>query len=141
MCSATCRLLLAVTPNAAVNRAPARKARREPNGNAVRRSLGSWHEVVVIARAGEAIERIRGGEAFDVILCDLMMPHMTGMEFHAALGGCAGSPAERVIFMTGGAFTPAARAFLDEVPNQRFEKPFDAQFLRALVDEQIKARG
>ena len=46
--------------------------------------------------------------------------------------------AERMIFMTGGAFTPSARAFLDRVPNQRIEKPFEAQHLAALIHDRLK---
>jgi CheY-like chemotaxis protein len=41
--------------------------------------------------------------------------------------------AERVVFLTGGAFTPDAKAFLDRVPNEQIEKPFDPKSLRALI--------
>ena len=44
----------------------------------------------------------------------------------------------KVIFLTGGAFTPRARAFLDGVENQRLDKPFDNQSLRVLVNEQVR---
>ena len=40
--------------------------------------------------------------------------------------------------LTGGAFTPRARAFLDATPNQRLEKPFDPQQLVALVRERMR---
>ena len=46
--------------------------------------------------------------------------------------------AERVIFLTGGAFTAAARAFLDSVPNQRIEKPFDPHHVRALINDRLR---
>ncbi len=48
--------------------------------------------------------------------------------------------AERVIFMTGGAFTSLARAFLDQIPNLRIDKPFDPQQLRNLVNERLRTR-
>jgi hypothetical protein len=41
-------------------------------------------------------------------------------------------------FMTGGAFTPAARAFLDRVPNDRLEKPFNPGAVRALAQKFAK---
>jgi hypothetical protein len=44
-----------------------------------------------------------------------------------------------MIFLTGGAFTPRARAFLDDVPNLRLEKPFELSTLRALVQERLRA--
>jgi CheY-like chemotaxis protein/two-component sensor histidine kinase len=104
----------------------------------IRRALLKEHDVVTAVAAAEALDRIRAGESFEVILCDLMMPQMTGMELHAELRNVDPGYADRMIFLTGGAFTPAARAFLDEVPNQRVEKPFDVQHLRALVNDRIK---
>lgn len=104
----------------------------------IRRTLAKEHDVVATVAANEALELLRAGESFDVILCDLMMPQMTGIDLHAELRKVGQGHADRVIFLTGGAFTPAARAFLDEVPNQRVEKPFDAQHLRALVNDRIR---
>jgi len=105
---------------------------------AIGRTLSFEHEVVVSADAADALERILSGERFDVLLCDLMMPQMTGMDLHAALAESVPDQAERMVFLSGGAFTSAARAFLDEVPNQRLEKPFDTRQLSALVNERIR---
>ncbi len=93
----------------------------------------SAHEVIAVCSAREAMARIGGGERFDAILCDLMMPDMSGMDLHAALAGSAPEAAGRMVFLTGGIFTPAARAFADSIPNPMVEKPFDAGALRALV--------
>jgi hypothetical protein len=49
------------------------------------------------------------------------------------LGKQAPDYVDRLVFMTGGAFSLSARSFLDQVPNQRFEKPLDIQNLRAAV--------
>jgi signal transduction histidine kinase len=103
----------------------------------VQRTLSAEHEVVGIGSADEALQRIRAGEQFDVILCDLMMPQMTGMDLHAELSRVAPEQAGRMIFLTGGAFSLRARAFLDETPNQRIEKPFDVRHLRALINDRI----
>jgi CheY-like chemotaxis protein len=105
---------------------------------AVTRLISRDHEVVAISDARKALARIAGGDHFDVVLCDLMMPEMTGMEFHAELLEVAPAMAERVVFISGGAFTPAARAFLERVPNMRVEKPFGAQSLRALVRQFVR---
>jgi CheY-like chemotaxis protein len=104
--------------------------------NVVSRMLSRRHEVHVTTRASEALERIRAGEVFDIILCDLMMPVMTGMELYAQLAPY--NHADRLIFMTGGAFTTAARQFLDSVSNQRIEKPFDRRHLEALVEDRLR---
>jgi CheY-like chemotaxis protein len=94
-------------------------------------------EVSAFSRADEALARIRAGDRFDVILCDLMMPHMTGMEFHDAIRVIAPDQAERTVFLTGGTFTPRASAFLERVHNTRIEKPFELGALSALVRERI----
>jgi CheY-like chemotaxis protein len=95
------------------------------------------HEVVGETEAASALERLRAGEQFDVILCDLMMPRLSGMDFHAALMQDAPAQAAKIIFMTGGAFTPAARDFLENAPNVHIQKPFDAQTLRTLVADRV----
>jgi CheY-like chemotaxis protein len=104
----------------------------------VRRLLSREHDVVTATRAVEALQRIQSGERFDLILCDLMMPQMTGMELHDKISEIASEQASRMVFLTGGAFTPTARQFLDRVPNHRIEKPFDAQHLRVLVNDRLR---
>ena len=59
------------------------------------------------------------------------------MEVHAELMGSDPGQAARMIFLTGGGFTPAAQRFLDQVANLRLEKPFNAADLRALVRNQL----
>ncbi|MBA3391407.1 MAG: response regulator [Deltaproteobacteria bacterium] len=101
------------------------------------RVLSAEHEVRATASAIEALELVRANN-YDVILCDVMMPQMTGMEFHERLLAENPDQAARIVFMTGDAFTAAARAFLDEVPNDRLEKPFDTATLHALIRNRIK---
>jgi CheY-like chemotaxis protein len=84
-----------------------------------------------------ALRQIGDGARYDVILCDLMMPNATGMDIYGVLSKSAPDQAANMIFMTGGAFTAKARAFLDDVDNARLEKPFDINHLRALVNERI----
>ena len=100
---------------------------------ALRRSFIADYHVTCVGDGRRALERIKRGERFDVILCDLMMPEMTGMELHAELTAVAPEQVERVVFVTGGAFTPRAREFLERVPNARVEKPIDFQNLRLLL--------
>ena len=100
--------------------------------------LLSDHEVKTSNDAREALGWLQAGERFDAILCDLMMPDMTGMEFHGQLDAIAPQQAAQVIFMTGEAFTVAARAFLDQVPNDRIGKPFDMHELRRLLSQCLR---
>ncbi|HTV21627.1 MAG TPA: response regulator [Polyangiaceae bacterium] len=81
---------------------------------------------VDLASSGQqALELLLGSVPFDAVLCDLMMPGMSGIELFRALKVRAPGMEERLVFMTGGAFTLEAEAFLDEVSNPRVEKPFD----------------
>ena len=109
-------------------------------GLSIKRLLARSHDVIPMTSAAEALEVLRT-ERFDIILCDLMMPQMTGMDFHAALEQEAPELASQVVFLTGGAFTPAARAFLDRVPNTRLNKPFASSELKGLIDERVAARA
>ena len=99
------------------------------------------HEVVTLTSAVEALARIRQGERFDLIFCDLMMPHMNGMEFFTALSAEVPELAERLVFLTGGAFTEGARQFLERTSALTVEKPFSVQSIRALVMDLSRSRG
>jgi CheY-like chemotaxis protein len=106
--------------------------------NAVRRLLSVQHDVTTAACGMEALSRLNGGERFDVIVCDLMMPAMTGMALHARLHALAPDQATKMVFLTGGTYTDDARAFLDRIPNVRVEKPFDPRSLKSLVDSYVR---
>jgi two-component system NtrC family sensor kinase len=101
--------------------------------------LGGDHDVVVSLEPRVIAARILAGERFDIIFCDLMMPDMTGMDFYAAVAEKDPKQAERIVFVTGGAFTPAARAFVAEVTNTFLEKPFDKAALDAVLAAHLGA--
>ncbi len=102
----------------------------------LRRTLSS-HEITSKTRAREALALIESGTRYDAIVCDVMMPEMTGADLHAAIARLDASQADRMIFVTGGAFTPAARQFLSRVKNPRIQKPFDAASLRQNVTDMV----
>ncbi|MBK9515918.1 MAG: response regulator [Anaeromyxobacter sp.] len=106
--------------------------------NLLARALSGGPEVVTLEDAREALRRLHLGERFDLILCDLMMPDLSGMDFHAALQAHDPAQAAGVIFITGGAFTARARDFLATVGNPCVEKPFEASALRQLVAERLR---
>jgi CheY-like chemotaxis protein len=103
----------------------------------LQRILSAEHEVVATGNAKEALDRIGSGERFDVILCDLMMPEMTGMDLHANIFSVAQGQAGRMIFLTGGAFTTRAQAFLAEADRPCIEKPFNIARLRGMINDRI----
>jgi CheY-like chemotaxis protein len=127
---------------ASVDGAVAKSSRRaqvlviddEPQmGTAIARILAPLHDVTTALSAPDAVARITKGESFDVILCDLMMPNMKGLDLYRALAETAPAAASRIVFMTGGPYSPQGAAFLDSVPNARLEKPFLPAALREIV--------
>jgi CheY-like chemotaxis protein len=101
------------------------------------RLLGRRHEVVAAASGAEAQEILGTDRAFDLLLFDLMMPGLTGMELHAWLAAQSPALAKRVVFLTGGAFTPSASEYLGRAGNLRLEKPFDTARFQTLVVELV----
>ncbi|WP_437679537.1 ATP-binding protein [Sorangium sp. So ce131] len=104
---------------------------------AIAGTLEPRHETIATASARDALARIRAGERYDAILCDLMMPDMTGMDFYASLGEHAPDQQRRIVFLTGGAFTERSKAFLAQVSARLLLKPFDAGTLLSLIDEVV----
>jgi len=70
---------------------------------------------------------------WDLVLCDLMMQDLTGMELYAWVLEQRPRLAARFVFLTGGAFTDRARAFSEQMAGRLLHKPFSAEAVRALV--------
>jgi CheY-like chemotaxis protein len=82
--------------------------------------------LVDVASTGHAaLKALLSDTRFDAVLCDLMMPGMSGIDLFRTLARTSPGLEDKLVFMTGGAFTAEAEAFLDEVKNPRVEKPFD----------------
>jgi CheY-like chemotaxis protein/two-component sensor histidine kinase len=105
---------------------------------AVQRILSAEHDIVATLVAREALALCESGEKFDLILCDLMMPDMTGMDLYLELVRVAPAQAENMVFLTGGAFTAKARDFLAVTSIEHIEKPFEPANLRAYVQRYLR---
>ena len=106
-----------------------------------KRALEPEHEVEVTDDPADAARWIRAGKRYDVIVCDLMMPRITGMDLHAELALCAPDQADRMLFISGGASTARTRAFLAQTGKPCLEKPIELALLRAIVNQQLRASG
>lgn len=89
------------------------------------RALSEEHDVTVTTDAKTALDYLLGGAEYDLIFCDLLMPKMSGMDLYQELRSKRPGLEERIVFMTGGAFTERAAQFLSVVPNPKMSKPFD----------------
>jgi CheY-like chemotaxis protein len=106
-------------------------------GRTLRLLLGPDHDVISVTTAREALERMSAREHFDIVLCDLMMPEMTGIDLYDALTRLGGDAASRLVFMTGGVFNQRTQEFLDRIPNERIDKPFDMSALLDLIRRRV----
>ena len=96
------------------------------------------YEVVLAESGAAAFEVLANDRRFEVILCDLMMPEVSGMQVHAWVQREAPELLPRMVFMTGGAFTRAASEFLEQVVNRYIEKPFEVHELVAALDRVVR---
>jgi len=101
-------------------------------GRSLKRHLSPRYDVETVTHGRKAIERAIA-ERYDVILCDLMMPDVSGAEVYAEVTTARPELASRFVFMTGGAFTPRGREFLQSVSAPVLGKPFDLPVLEATV--------
>jgi CheY-like chemotaxis protein len=83
------------------------------------------------ARAG--LDRLLSLERFDLVLCDVMMPEMTGIDLYEELRSKNPGLLRRVFFMTGGAYTLRAQEFLDRIGAARIDKPIERARLMSLL--------
>jgi len=101
---------------------------------ATQRLLSSAHDVVIVTSAAEAQALLSADAGFDLILCDLMMTPMSGIELHAWLELNRPSLSRKLVFITGGVFTPRVLDYLEESRVLCIEKPFDrADLLRQVA--------
>ena len=87
----------------------------------------------------EALALVTAGHQFDVILCDLQMPETDGATVYRKLCALAPAMAERMVFISGGAYTAEMRHFLETVTNRVLEKPVRPEVLMAAVDAALMA--
>jgi len=129
------------TGDAQVVRAP------QPVAEAMKQSMPSGATVLVVedepalaaavveglADAGFTVDRAGDGEealrrvdarAYDVVICDLKMPRVDGMQFYRAIAAAKPALARRVIFVTGDVVGAEAERFLEESGCRWLAKPF-----------------
>ena len=102
-------------------------------GRYIKLLLDEEQNVTCEVHAQGALERLRRGERFDVILCDIMMPEMTGIDLYERVQSLAPDQAPAIIFLSGGAVTERAREFLAGVGNLILDKPFEPHDLMETV--------
>src|SRR6266516_2157282 len=104
----------------------------------MRATLESWGHTVEVASDGTyALERALAGP-FDVIICDLRMPHLSGREMYSKLARQDPRVAERIIFATGDTVRGDTLQFLEALGRPYLHKPFTLAELRAALGHAAK---
>ena len=106
----------------------------EELGEVLQQVLATECDVTLLHDGREAITRLLSPDhAFDLVVCDLMMPDVSGMDVFEETTRARPEIANRFVFMTGGAFTPRSRAFVQSIRAPLLAKPFEMNVLRDLV--------
>ncbi|MBX7113919.1 MAG: response regulator [Myxococcaceae bacterium] len=107
----------------------------------IRRALGARENVQYASSASVATQRFNEGQQdFDLILCDLMMPEVSGEKFYRQVAERWPELAKRFVFITGGAFSEDARAFLSSTSCPWLEKPLDGEKIERVVQSARRRR-
>ena len=102
----------------------------------LRRVLGGEYDVEAASDGATAYDLLQS-ETYDVILCDLMMPGMSGVELFEAITLERPAMAARFVFITGGANSDRTSQFLESTRNRYVLKPFGAAAIREVVQAAI----
>jgi signal transduction histidine kinase/CheY-like chemotaxis protein len=105
---------------------------------ALEEALQTSHDVVATTEAGRALELLAAGQRFDLILCDVRMPRMTGLDFHAQLTALDPSQARRVVLMSGD-FSRRPGDPPQVLPASVLQKPFGIERVLSLLHESMQA--
>jgi signal transduction histidine kinase len=110
----------------------------ESIGRVVGRAFADRHDVTVVQRARDAFARFEAGERFDLVLCDLLMPSVSGPEVYAMVVERWPDILPSLVFMTGGAFTPSTAEFAAKGLTPLLQKPFRIADVQALLDARLR---
>ncbi len=109
-------------------------------GQTLRFAFQDKHDVEVASSGRQALERLGTDADYDLVLCDLMMPDVSGEQVYRAVSERTPGLLPRFVFMTGGAFTERAQEFLAQFPGRQLEKPFNIDEVDLLLSE-LSAAG
>jgi PAS domain S-box-containing protein len=90
---------------------------------------GEGHEVDAVDNARDALEKL-GNKRYRLILVDIKMSGMSGIEFYKQAQKIALSLSRRIIFMSGDVIGKDTEAFLSRTRAPHLTKPFDVKQLK-----------
>lgn len=107
---------------------------------ALQRILSRQHEVATAGGGDDAVRLLEQDPAFDLVLCDLMMPRTDGVDVYARAVQLDARLRDRFVFMSGGVFTERTRAFVAAEQRAVLEKPFDIEDVQRFIADALRDR-
>jgi CheY-like chemotaxis protein len=108
-------------------------------GLAITRMFRSEYAIEVRTTGKEGLEAIENGGSFDAILCDLMLPGLTGVDLYTATVMKHPELASRFVFISGGSFAAGTLEFFNRVRNPVLRKPMSPTELREVLRQVVSA--
>ncbi len=96
---------------------------------------------LVVTDGVRALRLLRAGAQYDLILCDVVMPTVSGADIYEYLEEVDPDQATRVVFMTGGPSSPRELELLSTTPRRVLRKPYTMKTLSDVVAEELRLRG
>jgi DNA-binding response OmpR family regulator len=97
------------------------------------------YNVVTAENGVEGLREVMAGD-FDLIVCDMMMPKLSGEMFYRAVSRVKPALCERFIFITGFRSNPGIDKFIREIKGTILPKPFHMELLRESISFVLKRR-
>jgi CheY-like chemotaxis protein len=101
----------------------------------VRSALADGDDLVVVEDAAKAREALTDAAKFDVVLCDLVVPSLSGVDLYESTLAERPEVARRFVFMVGGVLTERASRFLEAASRPLVHKPVSVEALRLVLDD------
>jgi PAS domain S-box-containing protein len=98
------------------------------------------HEVEAVDSAEKALEKVKG-EKYEVIMLDIKMPGMSGIELYRYFQQTSPTLAERVVFITGDVMGASTTAFLSKTKVPYVIKPFDAGQVKTEINRVLAEKA
>jgi len=91
------------------------------------------HQVEAVDNAQDALEMVKS-KTYRIILLDIKMPGMSGIELYKRFQKIAPSLARRVVFVTGDVMGTRTTSFLSKAKSPYITKPFDGKQLNIAIN-------
>lgn len=99
----------------------------------LKRALAPDYDVALFSRAADALTAIDGGLEPDLVVSDLVMPGISGIEFREALRTRHAALLDRFVFCSGSGDQRALADYIVREKVPMYHKPIDHKELKAFL--------